>query len=45
MGIILPFYNLIDMVETSLNVWSDSCITIVIDKDIKEYNNISNQLT
>lgn len=30
MGIILPFYSVIDMVETALNVWSDSCITKVI---------------
>jgi Na+/H+-dicarboxylate symporter len=35
MGIILPFYNLIDMVETALNVWSDSCVTLAIDQDIK----------
>ena len=32
MGIILPFYSLIDMVETSLNVWSDSCVTKVVDE-------------
>lgn len=36
MGIILPFYNLIDMVETSLNVWSDSCVTLAINQDIKK---------
>ena len=30
MGLILPFYSLIDMLETSLNVWSDTCITTVI---------------
>ena len=35
MGIILPLYSLFDMVETALNVWSDSCITAVVDKDIK----------
>jgi len=31
MGIILPFYSIIDMIETTLNVWSDSCVTKVID--------------
>lgn len=30
MGIILPFYSLIDMLETSLNVWSDSCVVKVV---------------
>jgi Na+/H+-dicarboxylate symporter len=33
MGIILPFYNLIDMEETALNVWSDSCVTMLVDKE------------
>ena len=37
MGVILPFYGLIDMLETALNVWSDSCVTkIVNDKAIAE---------
>ncbi|KTC65743.1 amino acid transporter (plasmid) [Legionella adelaidensis] len=31
MGIILPFYSLIDMLETSLNVWSDACVVKVVD--------------
>ncbi|MDR2341250.1 MAG: dicarboxylate/amino acid:cation symporter [Puniceicoccales bacterium] len=31
MGIILPFYGIIDMVETALNVWSDSCVATAID--------------
>lgn len=36
MGIILPFYGLIDMLETALNVWSDACVTkIVNDKAIE----------
>jgi Na+/H+-dicarboxylate symporter len=33
MGIILPFYGLIDMLETALNVWSDTCIVSVIHKN------------
>lgn len=32
LGLILPFYSIIDMVETSLNVWSDACVTKVIDQ-------------
>ena len=34
MGIILPFYTLLDMVETSLNVWSDSCVATLVNEDI-----------
>lgn len=34
MGIILPFYSLIDMLETSLNVWSDSCVAKVVDEKL-----------
>lgn len=34
MGLILPFYTIIDMIETTLNVWSDACITIAVDKDL-----------
>ena len=33
MGSILPLYTFIDMVETSLNVWSDLCIAKVVDKE------------
>lgn len=33
MGIILPFYSLIDMLETALNVWSDACVTKVVDEE------------
>lgn len=31
LGIILPFYSLIDMLETALNVWSDSCVVKVVN--------------
>ena len=34
LGIILPVYALIDMLETAINVWSDSCVSAVVDKDI-----------
>jgi Na+/H+-dicarboxylate symporter len=33
--LILPAYALIDMVETSLNVWSDAVITTIIDQKYK----------
>lgn len=36
MGIILPVYALIDMVETGVNVWSDSCVCAMVDKSVKE---------
>lgn len=32
LGIILPFYNVIDMIETALNVWSDSCVANVVNE-------------
>ncbi len=34
--VILPIYALIDMIETTLNVWSDSVIAMVVDKELKE---------
>jgi len=33
LGIILPFYAIIDMVETSLNVWSDSVVAKIVDSE------------
>lgn len=32
MGIILPIYTIIDMVETAENVWSDSCVCAITDR-------------
>lgn len=34
MGVILPFYALIDAIETALNVWSDSCVAAVVNKEV-----------
>ena len=34
LGIILPIYTIIDMVETAENVWSDSCVAAVVDHDL-----------
>ncbi|KAB8033275.1 dicarboxylate/amino acid:cation symporter [Fluviispira multicolorata] len=35
LAVILPFYSIIDMVETSLNVWSDSCVAKVVNDKVK----------
>jgi Na+/H+-dicarboxylate symporter len=34
LGIILPVYAVIDMVETAVNVWSDSCVAAMVDHDL-----------
>jgi Na+/H+-dicarboxylate symporter len=36
MGIILPFYTMIDMLESAINVWSDSCVAAVVDKKVAQ---------
>ncbi|MCR5537397.1 MAG: dicarboxylate/amino acid:cation symporter [Succinivibrio sp.] len=36
MGIILPVYAVIDMIETGLNVWSDSCVCNIVNKELKD---------
>ena len=35
LGIILPVYTIIDMVETAENVWSDSCVCAMTDHDLQ----------
>lgn len=35
LGIILPIYTIIDMVETAENVWSDSCVAAMVDRSEK----------
>ena len=34
LGIILPIYTIIDMIETAENVWSDSCVAAMVDHDL-----------
>ena len=34
LGVILPIYTIIDMVETAENVWSDSCVSALVDHDL-----------
>lgn len=36
MGIILPIYTIIDMIETAENVWSDSCVNAMVAHDVEE---------
>lgn len=36
LGIILPIYTIIDMVETAENVWSDSCVATMVNHDLSE---------
>ena len=35
LGIILPIYTIIDMVETAENVWSDSCVSAMVERDFQ----------
>ena len=37
MGIILPIYAVIDMIETAENVWSDSTVCAMTNNDLKDY--------
>lgn len=34
MGVILPVYAVIDMIETGVNVWSDSAVANMVNKDL-----------
>lgn len=34
LGVILPIYTIIDMIETGVNVWSDSCVCAMVDKKL-----------
>ncbi len=36
MGVILPIYAVIDMIETCLNVWSDSCVANIVNEELKD---------
>ena len=35
MGLILPIYTIIDMIETAENVWSDAAVCAMVDHDLK----------
>ena len=34
LGVILPIYTIIDMIETAENVWSDSCVATMVNRDL-----------
>lgn len=34
LGVILPIYTIIDMIETAENVWSDSCVAAMVNRDL-----------
>ena len=36
MGVILPFYAVIDAIETALNVWSDSNVAVLVNHELKD---------
>ncbi len=36
LGVILPIYTIIDMVETAENVWSDSCVAAMVNQDLRD---------
>ena len=36
LGVILPIYTVIDMIETAENVWSDCCICAIVNKSVGE---------
>ncbi|MDC3180741.1 dicarboxylate/amino acid:cation symporter [Gammaproteobacteria bacterium] len=41
LGIILPIYGLIDMLESAINVWSDACVSSCVSstlKSVKRYD-------
>ena len=38
MGVILPIFAVIDMIETTLNVWSDSTVAAMVDRDMYSEN-------
>lgn len=36
LGVILPVFTMLDMIETAENVWSDSCVAAMVDKDMSK---------
>lgn len=36
LGLILPIYTIIDMIETAENVWSDSCVCAIVGRKQKD---------
>ncbi len=41
--IILPLYALIDMLESAINVWSDACVTAMVNQDIENSSQVTSK--
>ncbi|AMO55250.1 dicarboxylate/amino acid:cation symporter [Endozoicomonas montiporae] len=41
MLLILPFYSFIDMLESAINVWSDSCVTAMVNQELEQAGELS----
>ena len=41
MLLILPFYSFIDMLESSINVWSDSCVTAMVNQELEQAGEVA----
>lgn len=39
MAVLLPIYAIIDMIETAVNIYSDSCVCAMTNKDLKDLVN------
>ena len=40
MGVILPVYALVDMLESAINVWSDACVTCIVDRESAQQDSL-----
>jgi Na+/H+-dicarboxylate symporter len=43
LGVILPFYTLIDMLESAINVWSDSCVAAIVNKEVSQTEDLPDE--
>lgn len=43
LGLILPMYAFFDMLETAINVWSDCCVTMIVDKQLRTDARLTSQ--
>lgn len=44
LGMILPVYTFIDMLETGVNVWSDACVATIVDQEVAAKEKVTNEL-
>lgn len=45
MLLILPFYSFIDMLESAINVWSDSCVTAMVNQELEQAGELASEQT